>query len=104
MGTFSSMQYTIGTALDRAREGGSVVELLVDNHWVAGLVVASDGIGVVLDNEGREHFVVRLERVSAVRVETAAPVLSQIGTGIGLDVDRAFDGAMPMPGPRMPSD
>jgi len=49
MTAFSSMQYTIGTALERAREKGVYVEIMVDGHWVTGLVVATDAQGVVLD-------------------------------------------------------
>lgn len=98
MSTGSSMQYTIGTALERAREGGLLVEVLVDNHWLDGLVVASDGLGVVLDNEGRDHCVVRLERISAVRVGAEAPRLDTLPAE-DVEGDR-FDGAVPMPGPR----
>lgn len=98
MATLSSMQYTIGTALDRAREGGSMVEVLVDNHWLVGLVVAADGLGVVLDNHGEEHCVVRLERISAVRVCAEAPMLRRVPTGpVG---GSRFEGAVPMPGPQ----
>ena len=39
----SSMQYTVGTAIERAREQGHLVELLLEGHWVSGRVVASDG-------------------------------------------------------------
>jgi hypothetical protein len=94
MTALSSMQYTIGTALNRAREAGTMVEVLVDNHWVSGLVVACDGIGVVLDNRGEEHCVVRLERVAAVRVCAEAPMLRRIPGGQGGD---RFDEPMPMP-------
>jgi len=97
------MQYTIGTALERAREGGHVVEILVDNHWVSGIVAASDGLGVVLDNAGLEHCIVRLERISAVRVASRAPMLNP-GHGDGLGDDFSFSGAMPMPGPRVAAD
>jgi hypothetical protein len=103
MSGFSSMQYTIGTALDRASERGYVVELLVDHHWVTGTVVANDGCGVVLDNDGREHCVVRLERISAVRVAAGAPMLSKAAAGRGSDEDRIFESPMPMPAPRTPS-
>ncbi|MGZ4638315.1 MAG: hypothetical protein ACXV2J_04565 [Actinomycetes bacterium] len=103
MTAFSSMQYTIGTALERAREGGHVVEILVDNHWVSGLVAASDGLGVVLDNNGIEHCIVRLERISAVRVSARAPML-QTAVADRLDDDLMFSGAMPMPGPRLAAD
>ena len=103
MATMSSMMYTIGTALERAREAGSTVEVLVDNHWLEGLVVASDGVGVVLDNRGEEHCVVRLERISAVRVGARAPMLRRIpgGQADGNRYDGArLDSARPMPGPQ----
>lgn len=100
MATMSSMQYTIGTALERAREAGSMVEVLVDNHWLAGLVVANDGTGVVLDNRGVEHCVVRLESVAAVRVCAEAPMLRRI-QGVPTADDRY--GARPMPSPQAAS-
>ena len=95
MNIYSSMQYTIGTALERAREAGHAVEVLVDGHWVTGFIVASDGQGVVLDNHGLEHCIVRLERVVAVRVAAGAPMLSQEPAA-----SRDFAGARPMPTPR----
>jgi len=98
MATGSSMQYTIGTALDRAREGGLEVEVLVDNQWLTGQVAAADGLGVVLDRDGAEHFVVRLERISAVRVGAHAPMLGNVGQPRREGPDR-FDGAVPMPAP-----
>lgn len=96
----SSMQYTIGVAIDRARESNHVVELLVDGQWVVGQVVVSDGVGVVLDRDGCEHSVVRLERVSAVRVASGAPMRRRIPAG-GASTDRSADGAVVMPGPRV---
>ena len=99
MAAMSSMMYTIGTALERAREAGSTVEVLVDNHWLSGLVVAADGIGVVLDNCGEEHCVVRLECIAAVRVGARAPMLRRIQGGQG----GQGDGARPMPGPQTAS-
>lgn len=101
MAALGSMQYTIGTALERAREGGSYVEVLVDNTWLSGQVVASDGIGVVLDNHGQEHCVIRLEAIAVVRVCTQAPMLRPIPSDAGFDA--GFDEAMPMPGPRAAS-
>jgi hypothetical protein len=105
MTSLSSMQYTIGTALDRAKQGNLYVELLVGDHWLEGLVAAADGQGVVLDNEGRDHCVVRLERISAVRVGAEAPRMNNAPTGDPRMGDpRIADGAsvsaMPMPGPR----
>jgi hypothetical protein len=100
----SSMQYTIGTALDRAQTHGHVVEILAEGHWVTGLVAANDGVGVVLDNDGREHCVVRLDRIAAVRVSAEAPMRRRIRAGHVADADRMFDGAVPMPGPRGAAD
>jgi hypothetical protein len=102
MTAFSSMQYTIGTALERAREKGVYVEIMVDGHWVTGLVVATDAQGVVLDNDGRDHCIARLERVSAVRVCSAAPMLRSVADGREPARDY-FDGAVPMPGPQAAS-
>lgn len=108
--SFSSMQYTIGTALERAREQGHSVGVLVEGQWLTGMVVASDGIGVVLENDELEHTIVKLEKISAVRVESAAPMRRKIpahasagAAAPGFD-SRSFDGAMPMPGPRHPTD
>ena len=103
MSAVSSMNYTIGTAIDRALGAGHVVDLLVENHWVTGLVVANDGIGVVLDNEGLEHCVVRLERIAAVRVATEAPMRPRIAAGHPAE-SRMYDGSMPMPPPRAATD
>jgi hypothetical protein len=103
VGTMSSMQYTIGTALERAREAGSTVEVLVDQHWLTGQVVANDGVGVVLDHEGEEHCVVRLERIAAVRVSARAPMLRRIPGARTADdgaAESPYDGARPMPGPQ----
>lgn len=92
MTSMSSMQYTIGTALERAREHGHPVVVLVEGQWLGGMVVATDGIGVVLEDEDFEHAVIRLEHISAVRVQAASPLRRKIPT--------ATDSAMPMPGPR----
>jgi hypothetical protein len=100
MSAASSMQYTIGVAIDRARELGHVVELLVDGQWICGLVVISDGVGVVLDRDGCQHSVVRLERISAVRVCAEAPMRQRITSGGGAGTGRTPDGAVMMPAPR----
>jgi sRNA-binding regulator protein Hfq len=68
-----SMIYTIGTALNRARDNDSRVELLVEGMWVGGHVLAVDGFGVVLEAEQDEHSVVRVESIAAVTVRSAAP-------------------------------
>jgi hypothetical protein len=98
--TLSTMQYTVGTALDRAHDLGLVVEVLVEGDWVVGRVAANDGLGVVLDRDGEEHCVVRLERVSAVRVRARAPMLEEITDGRDSARTEVFNGAVPMPGPR----
>lgn len=100
MNALSTMQYTIGTALDRARDLGFVVEVLVEGDWVTGLVVANDGFGVVLDHDGQEHCIVRLERIAAVRVRARAPMLEEITEHQPVGHEQTFNGAMPMPGPR----
>ena len=103
MAAFSSVQYTIGTALERAREGGLLVQVLVEGHWLAGLVVASDGHGVVIEDGADDHCVVRLERVSAVRVGDRAPRMGIVDSEHpfhGEENDR-FGAPMPMPGPRV---
>lgn len=69
----TSTIYTVGTALSRAQDNQVPVALLVEGHWMRGHVAAIDGHGVVLDSDGTEHSVVKMERVSAVRVMTAAP-------------------------------
>lgn len=100
MATFSSVQYTIGTALQRARDGGLRVEVLVEGHWLEGLVVASDGHGIVLENGGDDHCVIRLERVSVVRVGARAPRLGIVESVHDSEPSTRLDGAVPMPGPR----
>ena len=48
--------------------------MLVETHWLQGQVAALDGHGVLLDLEDEgEHSVVRLERISAVRVQGRIP-------------------------------
>ena len=101
---YSSMQYTIGTALQRACDAEHLVEVLVGNQWVTGLVVAMDGVGVVLDNHGLEHCVVRMETIAAVRVAAEAPMLEPDPVDRAGAATRATawagDAAMPMPGPQ----
>jgi len=103
MSTMSSMMYTIGTGLERAREQGHPVQVLVEGEWLCGLVVACDGTGVVLEDDHYEHAIIRLEHVSAVRVQASTPLRRKIPgtpparTGFG---EHTVDGAMPMPGPR----
>jgi hypothetical protein len=99
------MQYTIGTALERARERNHHVEVLLEGQWLGGLVVASDGVGIVLEDGEDEHSVVRLERISAVRVRALSPFRRKIPGPHTVDgPERAPDGAVPMPAPRRAAD
>lgn len=65
----SSVIYSMGTALDRAKEHRLPVVVLVGNDWLRGTVIAVDSYGLVLDTDGAESCVVRLEAVNAVRVD-----------------------------------
>ena len=69
----SSTLYTIGTALDRAKDNNLPVDVLVEGHWLTGWVVAADGHGVLLNCEKREHALIRMSNVAAVRVHSPAP-------------------------------
>jgi hypothetical protein len=101
MSTYNaSMQYTIGTALNRAVDAGHDVEVLVEGQWLSGRVVASDGVGVVLETSETEHSVVRMDSIAAVRVYAATPHRRRLHAARLAD-DRLRDGAMPMPGPRV---
>jgi len=84
-----STLYTIGTALNRAHENGIPVQILVGGEWIGGQIVAVDGHGVVLNSQEDEHAVIRMEAVSAVKIESMAPARTPIA------------GARPMPGPDM---
>ena len=104
----SSMQYTIGTALDRARENGHLVEVLVEGDWISGQVVAGDGQGIVLEGRTEEHSIIRLERISAVKVRSGSPfrkLASVPDSPAQNQPPRTEDGAVPMPPPmREPSE
>lgn len=69
----SSVIYSMGTALNRARQLGVDVQVLVDSEWLDGRVMGVDGHGVLLEIGSHEHAVVRLESVSAVRIQARAP-------------------------------
>jgi hypothetical protein len=76
----TSMLLTVGAAVDRAREEGSVVRLNIGGEWVTGRVLNSDGHGVAILESSGDLCVVRQEAVQAVRmpsVETDARVPSQ---------------------------
>lgn len=69
----SSTIYTIGTALDRAKDNGLTVEILIEGQWLGGRVTAVDGHGVLLVTQDQEHAIARISQVAAVRVHSAAP-------------------------------
>lgn len=66
------MQVTVGSALGRAWDQNQQVDLLVDGHWFTGRVSALDGMGVAVDGENFERYVVRLDQVSVVRIRSVA--------------------------------
>ena len=68
----SSIIYSMGTALDHARERQLPVVVLVGNDWLHGIVRHVDGHGLVLETAASENCVVRLEAVNAVRVDSSA--------------------------------
>lgn len=68
-----SMVYTMGTALNRAKDMHMRVQILVQGHWLSGRVIDLDGQGLILEREDTDHVVVRLEIVAAVRVNGSAP-------------------------------
>ncbi|HET6652991.1 MAG TPA: hypothetical protein VFH10_10155 [Nocardioides sp.] len=83
--------YTIGTALNRARDNDVAVQVLVEGQWLTGRIAAVDGHGVVLHCDDLGHAVLRMERVSAVRIASELPGRTPIPT------------AHAMPAPRQPS-
>ena len=68
-----SMLYTMGLALTRAADLGFDVSVLVEGQWMHGHVAAYDGTGLVLEQAGGTHSVVRVERVAAVNVHSVSP-------------------------------
>jgi hypothetical protein len=68
----STTIFTIGTALRRAESNNMPVEVLVQGHWLSGIVAGVDGHGIVLSTHS-EHSVVRLESITAVRIPETVP-------------------------------
>lgn len=71
--TSTSTVYTIGTALGRAHHNGVAVSVLLQTDWIHGHVLAIDGHGVIIGDGASEHYVVRIESISAVRLATEPP-------------------------------
>lgn len=88
-----STVYTIGTALNRAHDTGTPVEVLVEGMWISGRVLAVDGFGVVLHGERDQHSVIRIESISAVTVHGRMPE----------DAEAASSTPKLVPGPRTAS-
>jgi hypothetical protein len=65
----SSVIYSMGTALNRAREHQLPVVVLVGNDWLRGTVRHLDSHGLVLAIAAHENCVIRLEAVNAVRLD-----------------------------------
>ncbi len=93
-----SMVYTIGTALNRAKDQDLPVEVLVEGQWLAGRVQANDGHGLVLTNDSREQSVVRMSSISAVRILNPSKASTQPVPGMRAQQQPAR--TYPMPGPR----
>lgn len=65
----SSTILTVGTALRHAQDGGVPVHVLVGGIWMTGMVAGVDGEGAVLQTDDGDTTVVRIQAVTAVRVE-----------------------------------
>jgi hypothetical protein len=85
----SSMLYTMGMAISRAEDLGFDVRVLVDGHWMEGRIAAQDGVGLVLEHESAQHSVVKMDRISAVKIMSESPYRHELTTV-----------ARPMPSPR----
>ena len=72
MSSGSSMQVTVGSALSRAWDQDQEVDILVEGQWLSGRIAALDGMGVAIDGESFERYVVRLDQVSVVRIRAFA--------------------------------
>lgn len=84
----TSLVYTMGTALSRAQEHRSTVQVLVQGQWMAGRVVGVDGHGLVLERDDTDHAVIRLADVGAVRAVGSVP---RLGDETVLDAQPALE-------------
>ncbi|MGA8257401.1 MAG: hypothetical protein WB767_12585 [Nocardioides sp.] len=75
--THTSTVYTIGTALGRAHDNDIDVSVLLHSQWIHGHVLAIDGHGVILSSNTSEHYVLRIDHISAVRL-TSAPLAATV--------------------------
>lgn len=87
MSSGSSMQVTIGSALGRAWDQNQAVDILVEGIWLSGGISQLDGLGVVIDGENFERYVVRLEQIAVVRIRSygSQPALPAHEGSLGVD-------------------
>lgn len=64
----STMLLTVGHALDRAKDEGSVVRVFIGGDWITGQVMNSDGHGVALLEPNGDLCVVRQDSITCVRL------------------------------------
>ena len=72
MSSQSSTLFTVGTLLRHAMDAGSPVRVLVSGTWLDGVVVGSDGLGVILDDGDDNQVLVRLDSIVAVSFSRGA--------------------------------
>ena len=97
MATINSTIYTIGTALNRAKEANVPVELLLAGQWLTGMVNEVDGYGIVLSGEDGELSIIRMASIDAVRVRHAAAFDGTPQVEAHHDDPMAWPEAQPMP-------
>jgi hypothetical protein len=81
------MQVTVGSALGRAWDQNQDVDVLIEGIWLSGRIAALDGLGVVIDGESFERYVIRLEHISVVRIRGVAGQPAMPGNPNALSID-----------------
>jgi hypothetical protein len=64
-----SLILTIGSALTRAEQDGTEVDVLVQGEWFRGHVRGRDGHGVVLDDGEGHDLILRLDQIAVLRTD-----------------------------------
>ena len=59
---------TPGRFIDMAHKGGQSVSVLVQGHWVSGMVTGRDDYGVMLTGDDGQVSVTRVIDISSVKV------------------------------------
>ena len=62
------MLLTVGHALDRAKDEGSLVRMFIGGEWITGQVMNNDGHGVAVLEPNGDLCVVRQESITCVRL------------------------------------